>query len=512
MGRRDFQSTVADSLPRILQEQAKNGVGSIKFSKKDKKSIGKLYLRGGSIYAIELSTYNPNIVNRIATNEYISEPNREQLLNKFQDDIANLACINYVLTYQIFPEKPLMTYIKDYFLDAFDILYAWEDVNVEWRTNDEPPATVPTVPNANPVELIEKLNKRKAFLVEEISKSWNISLEDIGTLVFRRNFDDYNDPDYITSVILSLAEGQWTIDGVTEYLGLSNFNTKILVYELWKSGLVDIIVPNGSVITNRASEKPQTLVEVQPETRTDMKELVNSGSNEALVVTEKPVTKASLFTETKYEAEEDHELIHEINELEEVPVKNAFAESFYVKPETLPAVVKAEDIIPITELVVTPVVIPVIVEPVVTPTVTVTPIIPIAVTPEIKKVRQVTAPLPLISNNKEIDATPKNPIKENKMPEATPSTGSSRLRAIAEQLKAELKDLVSNIETIKLTKSNKEKEVNSLTTERLALVEQLKSIDSKLHSKNRELHSITSELSQLENDYNDSIKFTQDFK
>jgi len=61
MGRRDFQSTVADALPRVIKEQAKFSVGSIKFTKKDKKTIGKVYLRAGAIYGIELTTYSPSI-------------------------------------------------------------------------------------------------------------------------------------------------------------------------------------------------------------------------------------------------------------------------------------------------------------------------------------------------------------------------------------------------------------------------------------------------------------------
>lgn len=494
MGRRDFQSTVADSLPRILQEQAKNGVGSIKFSKKDKKSVGKLYLRGGSIYAIELSTYNPNIVNRIATNEYISEPNRDQLLNKFKDDITNLEAINYVLTYQIFPEKPLMTYIKDYFLDAFDILYTWEEVNAEWRTNDEPPVSIPTVPNASPAELIDKLHKRKAFLTDEVANSWNTRLEEIGNLNFRRNFDDYNDPDYITSVILSLAEGEWTIGGVIEYLGLSNFNTRVIIYDLWKNGLLDIVTPSGTVITNKATDEPETIP------------VLELPAEETLISTQETPKKASLFTEPKAADSLPVEIIAEVEPepvLISTPEPVQETEVFFAEAEVIEPEIIIPEQAPVEETV--------IIEPVLVkePEIIVAELIPEPEPEPVQVPKSVIAPVSL----KNVSPTTQEPqTKDIQMSETGPSTISSRLRLIAEQLKAELKELHSQIEGTRLNKASKESYITSLSAERASLVEKLKTIDSKLSQENRELAETSTELDQLETDYRESIKLTQDLR
>lgn len=251
MGRRDFQSTVVDTLPKIIQENAKTGVGSIRFFKKDKKTVGKLYLRGGAIYAIELSTYNPSVVNRIATNEYISESAREQVLDKFKDDATDFNVVNFVLTRQLFPEKPLLGYIKDYFLDAFDDLYTWDEVNVEWRTNDTPSPLVPTVPNVSPEDLIEKTLLRRSFLENNVAQEWNTAPRDIGDLGFRKNYDLENQ-DYSIALILSIADASWTISDAATYLGMSHFNFKKLVFELWLEGVVDMLHPSGLIITNRS--------------------------------------------------------------------------------------------------------------------------------------------------------------------------------------------------------------------------------------------------------------------
>jgi hypothetical protein len=258
MGRRDFQSTVADTLPKIIQENAKTGVGSIRFFKKDKKTVGKLYFRGGAIYAIELSTYTPSIVNRIATNEYINDAAREQVLAKFADNPADFNVVNFVLTRQLFPEKPLMGFIKDYFLDAFDELYTWDAVNVEWRTNDEPSPLVPTVPNVSPEDLVEKTLLRRKFLQDSVAQEWNTAPRDMGDLGFRKNYDLENQ-DYSVALILSIADGSWNISGAATYLGMSRFNLKKLVFELWLEGVVDMLHPSGLIITNRSPADIKTL-------------------------------------------------------------------------------------------------------------------------------------------------------------------------------------------------------------------------------------------------------------
>lgn len=327
MGRRDFQSTVADTLPKLIEEQANTGVGSVKFSKKDKQTIGKLYFRNGYIYAIESSTYKPNVVNRIATNEYISEAARKQLLEKYDNDVANLDAIKYVLTYQLFPEKPLLAYIKDYFFDALDDLYQWTDVNVEWRTNDEP--SVPTVPNANPNELIEKVHKRKEYLENVVGASWQTTVAEIGKLAFKTSDKAVpEDLEYIKKVILSLGDGNWTIEGISTYLGLSHFNTKIAVYQLWFEEQLDILHPSGNII----SHKEEVVEPEEPE----VEEPVVAAPS---VIAEKPAQqqKSELFYKREVKQEEPIEEValaeepkqEEPTELEEEIVSNI--------PDELPA-------------------------------------------------------------------------------------------------------------------------------------------------------------------------------
>lgn len=252
MGRRDFQNTVAEVLPNIIKNEAKSGIGALRFTKKGRKAEAKLYFRGGAVYAIELSTYKPNIVNRLITNEHIKDNAREQVLQRFGNSPTNWAVVPFVLTGQLFPEKPLLGYIKDYFLDAFDELYSWTDVNAEFRTNEEP--SIPTVPNADPTDLIERAIARKRFLETEVAQVWNSNLSQIDVLPFRKT-TIYDDGNYTTALLLSVADGKRTIGEVAEYLGMSRFNVKKDLFELWKIGIIDMLHPSGLMITNRSPQE-----------------------------------------------------------------------------------------------------------------------------------------------------------------------------------------------------------------------------------------------------------------
>jgi len=435
MGRRDFQSTVADTLPRIIQENAKTGVGSIRFFKKDKKTAGKLYLRGGAIYAIELSTYTPNIVNRIATNEYISENAREQVLDKFKDNPADLSVINYVLTGQLFPEKPLLGYIKDYFLDAFDELYTWDAVNVEWRMNDEPSPLIPTVPNVSPEDLIEKTLLRRKFLEDSVAQEWNSAPKDMGELGFRRNYN-LEDQDYSVSLILSIADGKWSISAAAKYLGMSRFNLKKLVFELWVDGVVDILHPSGLIITNR--------------TPADIKN--SSQKPSASMISKSPEAPNTEFAPTNVENSPIPEsspieiTVDATPEKESLPVQNQPPQ--FIPNSSLPA--------------------------------------PAPV---------FTAPAPFVSSN-----PPVAPAPVGGGAAYTPNVDgnrSTRISQLAQQLRQELSDLDSAIATETTQRQSMDAAFSALQTERNAFVEQINSVDGRILLARQEMAEKEAEIKRL---------------
>lgn len=474
MGRRDFQSTVADALPVIIQENAKEGIGSVKFTKRDKQHVGKIYFRNGSIYAVEVSTYAPSIVNRIATNEYITESARAQVLQKFENDVTNLEVVKYVLTYQLFPEKPLVSYIKDYFLDALDILYSWTEVNAEWRNNDEP--SVPTVPNANPNELISKINKRQEYLQNEVGFNWGVQEDKLGSVHFVRNESVENEVnDYIQNIILSLGDGNWSIEGIATYLGLSHFNTKVSVFQLWQYGLLDIITPEGKRVSSQIKSEeekvaPESEIKVEKapviESRNDQREEPVQAQPER----EKPVNRSPLAFPRQEKA---------------APAKN---EQPVAKEEPKPEV----EILSI----------PIESEPAVE-----------EIIPEIE-----TKEEPAMSSENSFSdfemPAPSSPEQSVSQPTASSSPrgaagATSRISRIAQQLREELLELKQAIDSVEQHKNSIESYVNSLQTERNGYVEKLRSLDNKIAEGKKTLEEKVTEINTLKSDYQESINLTK---
>jgi len=453
MGRRDFQSTVADALPRIIQEQAKSGIGSIKFTQKDKKTIGKVYLRGGAIYALELSTYAPNIVNRIATNEFISIDARDDVLKKFENDPSNFAVISYVLTRQLFPEKPLMGYIKDYFLDAFDELYTWEEVNAEWRTHDEP--SIPTIPNISPTDLIEKTRRRREYLDTQAAQVWNSATKAMDELGFRKNYE-FDNQDYTTAVLLSIADGAWTIGSASDYLGLSHFNTKKLIFELWQQGIVDILHPKGLVITNRTPEdiqentRPKGVDSVRHES--ELEAMPEEVTVSEIVTEEVP---EEIFEQQNAATEDEADSVDELTQEEE---EYPMSEINLPTPFSVPASPNAG--------------------PIVDPA-------------ENEAPRQAapfarTAPAPVVTS------APTAPSFSH-----SEAPRSSRLTQLAQQLKQELANLDDSINAKLVEKNDSESQVASLEATKSDFIQKANALDPQIQNAKQNANRTADELNKL---------------
>lgn len=464
MGRRDFQSTVADALPRIIQDQAKNSIGSIKFTRKDKKTIGKVYLRAGAIYAVELNNYSPNIVSRIVTNEFISESNRNQIIAKFSNDLTNTGVVDFVLKYQLFPEKPLTTYIKDYFFDALDELVSWTEVNAEWRSNEEPPANVLRVSNANPKEVLEVLVKRKKHLENIISPQWSTHPRDINELTYTIN-DEYKDsegnlvyeePDYTKLSLITIAlEQDLTIGYAASYLGLSRFNTKVAIYNLWEAGVVDIIHPTALRYSNRTEEdikkantvrtspsnisappaSQSSLPSIQKETHEPILEQEYSNVQSSKI-DEKPVNSISPVIYDK---------------AEEPNLGEEYSENDYSLPEEFTSVLE-----PIEE----------------------------TQYPELSSVQTT--------------------IKEQQMTDTTHTSASSRLREMVQQIKQELAALEVAIDNAKKVVEGKQAYVKTLHDERTMFVNKLQDLDNRIKQENSSIESAKTELDRLTKEYQES--------
>lgn len=472
MARKDFQSTVADALPRVIREQAKNSTGSIKFTHADKKTVGRVFVKAGNIYAIELSTYAPKIVSRIATNEYISDANREQVIAEFGERLTDLKVVQFVLQYQIFPEKPLITYLKDYFFDAFDELYQWKDVSVEWRNGEEPSDGVLKVPAANPDLIIEKLKQREQFLREQISGDWSIHPRDLDDVRYRRNFE-YEDPDYTNMLILGLpTEDELPIGYVADYLGLPKFNAKLALYNLWKTGAVDVFNPSGLWYSNRSEEEiknsaPLQLSDIQ--TRSVPVTPVSEEIFEAPTVIEEEAVEEMIEAITPYEEE-----VEELYEPEPLVLNTVSEEVSSEEYDYDYLQEEAVDSNPIY-----------------------TGLTAIAddynyenQAPQVEKVNT--------EYTIEKEPAMSTPVS------ATGNSAASRLRELKEQIRLELSSLQQNITETQKTVRTKEQYVQHLHSERNSLVAKLKELDKTITSEAQAIKEGKAEVARLQEEFNEN--------
>ncbi len=323
MARRDPLVKVSESLSSVIKEQVKTGFGSLRFTKKDKKTSARLYFKDGLIYGIDVSSYSPKIVTRIITNELISETNRLQVITKYGENLTDFSVIKFVLDYQLFPERPLAVYIKDFFFDALDELYQWEDVAVEWKQNDKLNSLALNITPTAPEDIITRLNARLSELNNKVAQAWALHPRELDAVEYVRNFE-YSDPDYTHQLLLSLPDGaQPTIAYAADYFGLPIYNTILAVFSLWQAGAVDVIHPSGIRYSNRTDQEiRKATVSIPKPTPTVIEKPVSE-----------PIPTITVPTYIEEEAIEEEEVDFDSFENEEPYVEQVD----FVEPETVVA-------------------------------------------------------------------------------------------------------------------------------------------------------------------------------
>jgi hypothetical protein len=244
MGRNDFKNSVQQSLTNMLADsEVGSGTGVAKFIRSDKKTIGKLYLKQGKAYAIEVTNYPIGLLRRVLSSEFIAAEHREQILNRFQKEQSSPEIIDYLLTYQLMPERELTNFVKDQFLGAVDELFSWENVNAEWRNGEETEAF--TVPFVEPSKLQELANNRRIFL-ENVAEAFGLDVEKLNNLKFKQIAEPTaaNDLPQAAPNLLSIGKGEFEVREAATQFGLSMFLAKQALYKLWSEEIIEMIYNN----------------------------------------------------------------------------------------------------------------------------------------------------------------------------------------------------------------------------------------------------------------------------
>lgn len=242
IGVQTYSSNVADVLPKLFEEKAKNSTGAIVFTRKDENQ-GRIFFRNGLVYGADSTTCHPSIVYRIAYHPSVSEENRKKILGVYGSAPKEYRVLDYVTVKSLIPQRLIMVFLKEYFLDTVAEMFTWQNVEAVWRENEEP--VLPTIPNTMPSDLLDKVQKYHTLLLK-LSEVWETTPDGLYHLSFYANPDvkDVNEDSLNSnnevSVFNKSKEGSHTVMEAIDSLGLSIAVFFKSLYNLWVSNYVVI--------------------------------------------------------------------------------------------------------------------------------------------------------------------------------------------------------------------------------------------------------------------------------
>jgi len=201
----NYDNIVREVFPALLSDSdVMNGVGSVHFVQKDKKNVAKLFLRQGNVYGVENPNVKLDLAARLTTSKMASAENIATI-RKSRQSIDKV--VENALAKQYVKQADMTNLLKEHFLGAIDDLYAWEEVNVEWHSNEQ--YNDITVPQVSLSRLIDIASNRYQHVVGQ-AQEWNFNT--VGELLTSEYFItgevNANDKNYepLNKVILTATD------------------------------------------------------------------------------------------------------------------------------------------------------------------------------------------------------------------------------------------------------------------------------------------------------------------
>lgn len=240
LARNQYSATVRSALQQMMQDpEILNGTGAAKFTRQDKKTVGTIYFKNGLVYSASINIYVPNIMTRLVQSGSLDQEGLKIVERKFGDDLTNPAIPEYILDNHLVPEKTMDQINQDFFLEIFESMIDWGNVNADWRANE---TTDFLKINQFPLEkIIGLVDSRKTF-IDGVAEQFGVDLLHMGKITYRAtresDFDDTTP--MIFHQIASIANGEWDISSTATNFGLTHFRVVQAVYELWKQGYLTL--------------------------------------------------------------------------------------------------------------------------------------------------------------------------------------------------------------------------------------------------------------------------------
>lgn len=333
-GKNSFNDNVLTSLTHMIRDGiTSRGSGAAKFTRSDKKTVGYIYFQDGQVYAASMSNYMPNFLTRLVQSGFIDDKQLTKITRYFGEENLSDPKIPDFVADNFMVETNILTNVKqDFFIEIFETILGWTNVNAEWRVNE-----ITNVYKINPVDPVRVLNlveNRNKFL-DKVADDFGVDVVQIKKLIFttKKPTDFDEQTPLIFNQVMSSANGEWTISDTAQRFGLTLFVTIQAVYELWKADFITVIYDNEYPIDPYIPEKVETTPLPEPEripepvvtTATNVvtvTETVSDDEEEETVELSEPVSETTI----EVPAVDEVETVAEVENVEPIVIEESEAE------------------------------------------------------------------------------------------------------------------------------------------------------------------------------------------
>jgi hypothetical protein len=256
---------VSKVLPSLLSDsEVMNGVGSLSFTQKNK-TVGKIYLNKGSIYAIDHVSYEHNLWHQLRFEEVLQHSNLRSLIRSNHTQRDSL----YKLLKKVRSRKEdqVLFALKEYLLGAIDDLYQWKQVQVDWTNDDHYAYEAGVIPELALDRLVSIIATRESYKYEKYD-AWGFKNDEqfiYGTVSISspKTKPKYEAKSKLEEIILTA--GTFIIKNIYESTGYSLFSLASTLdsleehYEImienpsgYQKPTLPIVPPGVSIVTGTA--------------------------------------------------------------------------------------------------------------------------------------------------------------------------------------------------------------------------------------------------------------------
>lgn len=245
-----------------------NSLGVAKFSKKEKGVYCKFYFKRGKIYSVFSTETFPDFVTRLYQSGDLSNNNLEIIKTRFRNDLKNPQIQDFIVDRHMVSLEALENVKQDFFLDIFERIISWDNVNADWISN-ETTDYVKIIP-VDYQRIIELLLKRKE-LIETIASDFGVQCEDLSVIKFdAKTQENFNtDTPLIYFQLYSLANGEVTTVEAAAQFGLTEFRTLQTLHLLWQNDNINVYFKGKHIEPALRTVEPSKSNNQEIETETD---------------------------------------------------------------------------------------------------------------------------------------------------------------------------------------------------------------------------------------------------